>query len=110
MKTLSLKTPAPKLKAGIIYSSDNGRLICLHCAGQSALYTGRDLSGHKVAPMDQTDADNWMQVMGVTLACECGATKHLPSSGVEYSEAAARAMFTSEPYLCAVSAATAIES
>ncbi|MEA2067798.1 MAG: hypothetical protein U9P12_01240 [Verrucomicrobiota bacterium] len=42
------KEPKPVLKEGIIYSSDNGMLICKKCAGQSALYTGRDSSGQEV--------------------------------------------------------------
>lgn len=85
--------PKPKLAAGIIYSGDNGRLICVHCAGMSAKFTGRDLSGHRVTALGQEDADEWMRVMGVPLECESGCTKHPPAAGVTYSESAARAMF-----------------
>lgn len=102
--------PTQKLKAGIIYSGDNGQLICLHCAGNSAKFTGRDLSGHKVTPMTQEDADQWMELMGVTMVCESGCTKHPASSGVTYSPQRARAMFGSDTFLNAASVATAIES
>lgn len=104
------KMPKPVLKAGVIYSGDNGQLICVHCAGRSALYSGRDLSGHKVTPNTHEDADDWMRVMGVEMKCEGGCTTHKPSPGVTYSEEAARAMFASDSFLDAASVATAIES
>lgn len=67
---LATRQNKPALRAGIIYSGDNGRLLCLECAGYNAKFSGRDLSGHKVTAMNQSDADHWMQVMGATLACE----------------------------------------
>jgi hypothetical protein len=43
-------TPKSKLKAGRLYLGDNGRCFCgtLRCAGMTAYFTGRDLSGMKV--------------------------------------------------------------
>lgn len=40
----------PKLKADTLYIGDNGRCFCgeLKCAGSTAHFTGRDLSGHKL--------------------------------------------------------------
>ena len=67
---------APKsvLKPGIIYSGDNGQRICLHCAGMSAKFTGRDLSGHKVTALGADDAQYWFEMLGKQLACEGGCT------------------------------------
>ena len=70
--------PKPKLKAGIIYSGDNGQLICVNCAGASAKYSGYDLSGHKVTPMP-ADAEmlrEWKAQFGKDFACEGGCTKY----------------------------------
>jgi len=39
----------PLLREGALYWADNGRVICAKCAGQSALYTGRDISGQSVS-------------------------------------------------------------
>jgi hypothetical protein len=71
-----MPAPKPVLKAGIVYSADNGRLICLRCAGASAKFTGRDLSGQKVAPLrsDDAEAREWFNHFGKPLACEIGCT------------------------------------
>lgn len=39
-----------KLDAATLYLGDNGRCFCgkLHCAGMTAHFTGRDLSGQEV--------------------------------------------------------------
>lgn len=89
----------PALLPGIIYSADNGQLICAKCAGQSALDTGRDRSGQKVQPLTQRDADDWKRVMDADLTCEGGCTVIRPSAGVQYDEAAAQAMFGSDAFL-----------
>lgn len=67
----------PLLNAGTIYSADNGELICIHCAGMTALYTGKDRSGMKVTPMTDDDAREWKELMDTDLACERGCTKHM---------------------------------
>lgn len=42
--------PQPVLKPDALYLGDNGRCFCgkLHCAGMTAYFTGRDLSGQRV--------------------------------------------------------------
>lgn len=61
-------------KPGNIYFSDNGALICHECAGGSAKFTGRDLSGQRISKATKADADEWLELMGETLKCECGKT------------------------------------
>lgn len=82
-----IRAPKPKLVAGVVYSGDNGRLFCVRCAGMTALFSGRDLSGQRVYAMTQADADSWLAVMGNELACESGCTVHKASAGVKFSEA-----------------------
>lgn len=71
--------PKPKLKPGVIYYGDNGRRLCrhLHCAGVSALTTGRDLSGHRVVPAKYAETIAWHAEFGKPLSCECGRTTYL---------------------------------
>lgn len=64
--------PRPVLEDGALYFSDNGRLICATCAGCSALYTGRDISGQKVQRVNVDDATGWLQAMGRPISCEAG--------------------------------------
>jgi hypothetical protein len=66
----------PKLKAGIIYSADNGALICLRCAGISALYTGCDVSGQKVEAVPFAGTVAWKKEFGKHMACEHGCTSY----------------------------------
>ncbi len=69
------KAPKPVLKPGIVYLGDNGRAVCIHCAGNSALYTGRDLSGQKVLPMMAEELAIWKEMTSrKTLSCEKGCT------------------------------------
>lgn len=68
--------PPPALKPGIIYSGDNGMLICLKCAGMSAKYTGRDLSGQKVLPVPVSETVEWKEMFGKDLSCESGCTTY----------------------------------
>ena len=70
-------TPTPVLKPGIIYSGDNGQRICACCAGQSALYTGRDRSGKKVMAIQISETVEWKKHFGKDLSCECGKTTYL---------------------------------
>jgi len=71
-----IETPPPALKAGEVYSGDNGRLICLECAGATALYTGFDLSGLKLMRMTKTHSLKWYVdfEFNIPMSCECGKT------------------------------------
>lgn len=65
-----------RLKKNTIYFADNGRLICHECAGMSALYTGRDISGQKVEPLSKGDM-LWLAKEcfdGTHCSCERGCT------------------------------------
>lgn len=66
--------PRPLLREGAVYWSDNGRRICARCAGASALYTGRDISGQAVERATLRDAVEWLSSLGSPLACEQGCT------------------------------------
>lgn len=67
--------PKPKLKPETLYFGDNGRCFCGACAGISAKYTGRDISGQRVAAVTESDADYFEQSVGEPLRCErCGRT------------------------------------
>ena len=70
----------PLLREGALYWSDNGRVICAKCAGQSALYTGRDISGQKVDRITVEDVRAWPADLG-TLRCESKCTVLSPMSG-----------------------------
>ncbi len=60
----------------LAFRPDNGELICVHCAGMTAKFTGRDRSGMKVLPMNQADAAEWEQMMEKPMACESGCTTY----------------------------------
>lgn len=63
--------PKPALRDDQIYLGDNGRCFCgrLRCAGMTAHFTGRDLSGQKVHRV--TDADRQeLRRDGIELVCE----------------------------------------
>lgn len=59
------------LEVDVVYFGDNGRAMCVSCAGYSALTTGRDLSGHEVERATAADAAAWPAELG-PLSCECG--------------------------------------
>jgi len=64
----------PKLSPTELYVGDNGRCFCGAHAGCSAMYTGRDLSGHNVMRVTERMALR----EGVTLSCEatgCGVVR-----------------------------------
>lgn len=67
-------TPRPVLLDGAVYWSDGGRRICVRCAGASALYTGRDLSGQRVERVTAADVCGWPDELG-PLRCEAGCTQ-----------------------------------
>lgn len=66
-------TPRPVLVSGAVYWSDGGRLICTCCAGASARYTGRDISGQKVERVSIEDVRAWPDDLGA-LRCASGCT------------------------------------
>lgn len=73
-KRKPLKEPKPVLKEGVIYSGDNGERICKKCAGDSALYTGRDRSGMKVRAVPRSENEAWRAFFGKDMTCERGCT------------------------------------
>ena len=75
-------TPRPLLREGALYWADNGRVICAKCAGQSALYTGRDISGQKVERISVEDVRAWPDDLGV-LRCELGCTALTAVAGAD---------------------------
>jgi hypothetical protein len=75
-KRKPLKEPKPVLKDGVIYSGDNGERICKKCAGDSALYTGRDRSGMKVRAVPRSENEAWRAFFGKDMACERGCTRY----------------------------------
>jgi hypothetical protein len=67
--------PRPVLRPEAVYQGDNGRVFCGSpgCAGASALYTGRDLSGQKVHRLGRADVRAWIAEVGRAPCCEtCG--------------------------------------
>jgi hypothetical protein len=70
----TVKTPRPKLDEATIYLGDNGRCFCGgnngRCAGSSAYFTGRDLSGQRVEAVSPEDDDVAFREYGVRLKCE----------------------------------------
>ena len=66
--------PRPVLREGAVYWSDNGRRICASCAGASARFTGRDISGQPVERATLADAAEWEREIGRPLDCEAGCT------------------------------------
>lgn len=45
-----------------LFASDNGRIVCCHCAGVSVRTTSKDISGQFVRALPTTSK----------LSCECG--------------------------------------
>jgi len=74
---MTTDNPKPVLKPGIIYAADNGRLICVECAGMCAKFTGRDTSDQRVTKMPYRDTVAWFQEFGKPMSCECGKTIYL---------------------------------
>lgn len=68
------KPRAAALQPDRLYLGDNGRCFCgrLRCAGSSAHFTGRDLSGQRVALLDAKERA-LAELAGLTFRCEtCG--------------------------------------
>jgi hypothetical protein len=66
------------LNSATIYLGDNGRAFCgsLHCAGMTAYYSGRDLSGQAVEPI--AHPDDVRAALAAHIKCEqCGKSPSL---------------------------------
>lgn len=72
----TIQDPKPALKPGVIYSADNGMRICLQCAGNSAKFTGRDISGQRVIRIPVAETVDWKSMFGEDLSCERGCTTY----------------------------------
>lgn len=66
--------PAVALRAGAVYFGDNGRAMCLDCAGGTALYTGHDLSGQRLKRVTALMVAEWKRA-DPDLALECTCRK-----------------------------------
>jgi hypothetical protein len=67
--------PKPLLSPDRLYLGDNGRCFCGNerCAGVTASYTGRDLSGQEVYPLTAQDLAAMARDIGHAIRCEtCG--------------------------------------
>lgn len=71
-----LKEPKPVLKDGVIYSGDNGMLICKKCASDSELYAGETRSGVKLRAIPQSENQAWRTFFGKDMTCERGCTSY----------------------------------
>ena len=72
----TMTTTRPALTPEALYLGDNGRLTCgaLRCAGMTAHFSGRGISGRKVTRFTARDAAEF-RAMGLEPRCEsCGAT------------------------------------
>lgn len=68
------EAPTGRLVPSLLYLGDNGRCFCgrLACAGASAFYSGRDLSGQEVMPVSRGDFER-AGFDAARVACEgCG--------------------------------------
>lgn len=80
---MTAREPKPVLRSGAVYMGDGGRLACasVRCAGSSALYTGRDLSGHRVTRATVAHVAEWQTYDLGPLRCECRAVTLSPIAG-----------------------------
>jgi hypothetical protein len=73
-KTQAMLDDMAILKAGRIYIGDNGRVMCSHlkCAGQTARYNGKDISGQQVQEVTAADL-SIVPGFPDSFTCQCGA-------------------------------------
>ena len=62
--------PMPVLRDEDLHFTDNGRVVCGPCAGASARYTGRDISGQEVMVIDASASARFERDVGRAPACE----------------------------------------
>jgi hypothetical protein len=68
--------PRPLLREGAVYWADNGERICRDCAGMSAKFTGRDISGQRVARVNAAEVREWLAAGDLgPMQCERGCTR-----------------------------------
>jgi hypothetical protein len=65
-------TPKGKLVENVLYFGDNGRITCgsLRCAGMSAFYSGRTISGQRVKRVTRDDNALFVAEFGEPACCE----------------------------------------
>jgi hypothetical protein len=65
------KEPTRKIPAdGTLYFTDNGRLLCGNHLGASAAYTGRDISGQRIARVRDGELAALAAEVGHPAGCE----------------------------------------
>ena len=72
-----MNAPAKTLDSSKLYIGDNGRLFCgaLRCAGSSAHFDARGLSGFPVVEVTMEDATAFSDAFRRPMACDgCGQT------------------------------------
>ena len=74
--------PRPLLRDGALYWANKGCVICAKCTGQSALYTGRDISGQKVEGITLEEVRAWPDDL-VVLRCASGCKALTAVAGPE---------------------------
>ena len=77
-----METLTPVLTPDALYEGDNGRILHGRCAGASATYTGRDISGRKVRRMSAAALAAYFAAvadLGITEACE--SCRGVPKAG-----------------------------
>lgn len=64
---------SPVLQPNTIYLSGD-RFVCdsTRCAGSTAVHTGRDIDGNRLAPVTSADVREWASYDMGALRCECG--------------------------------------
>lgn len=81
----SLSTPFRGWKADALYFTDNGCVLCGNDLGSSAKYSGRDISGQKIAKVTPEDAAESLRLypnLGPICCESCGKVAsilHLPA-------------------------------
>lgn len=74
---MTAPTPTPVVQDDCLYFTDNGRVVCGKHCGSSARYTGRDISGQRIARVTEDEARMWLAEMGEAIGCEeCGHRPH----------------------------------
>ena len=69
------KCPVPPLEPARLYVGYGVRIFCgaLRCAGMSAFYTGRTISGQRVQVVTACDREAWVRELSRAPNCEgCG--------------------------------------
>lgn len=65
------KGPKPVLRTDRLYFAGD-HTLCHHCAGTTALHTGRDLYGRELTIVTNGDTTDFQHLAGYPLTCDCG--------------------------------------